>query len=97
MDNSIHIKQVAIALNALGHEARLSLFKLLICAGDDGLKVGEIEGRLNLPASTLSFHLKALVLAGLVIQERRGREVFNRPNFAMMTKITEFLINLNSM
>lgn len=87
-DQSNHF---AMALASLGHEARLSVYRLLVRAGNAGLNVGEIGEELDLPASTLSHHLRALVHAGLVIQEKRGREVFNRPDFDAMTNLTAFL------
>ncbi|MFK7838545.1 MAG: ArsR/SmtB family transcription factor [Sulfitobacter sp.] len=83
--------KVATALASLGHEARLTVYRLLVRAGHDGLNVGEIGEQLDLPASTLSHHLKALVHSGLVVQEKRGREVFNRPDFDAMAQVTEFL------
>jgi DNA-binding transcriptional ArsR family regulator len=91
MKEKKEIKRVATALAALGHEARLSVYRLLVRAGHDGMNVGEIGEQLDLPASTLSHHLKALVHAGLVIQEKRGREVFNKPDFDAMTHVTAFL------
>ncbi|MXU66029.1 ArsR/SmtB family transcription factor [Oceanomicrobium pacificus] len=81
----------ARALSALGHDARLSIFRLLVKAGDDGLRVGDIAGRLDLPPSTLAHHLSALVGAGLVLQERRGREVVNRVDYPAMQALLEFL------
>jgi DNA-binding transcriptional ArsR family regulator len=91
MNANPEIRQVAAALAALGHEARLSVFRLLVRAGNEGLNVGQIGGELDLPASTLAHHLRALVLAGLVIQERHGREVINRPDFDAMNAMTDFL------
>ncbi len=91
MNDSQQIKKVAIALAALGHEARLAVYRLLVRAGHEGLNVGEIGDHLDLPASTLSHHLRALVHAGLVIQEKHGREVFNRPDYDAMMHVTAFL------
>tara|TARA_R110000787_G_scaffold195970_1_gene307293 strand:- start:568 stop:888 length:321 start_codon:yes stop_codon:yes gene_type:complete len=91
MEHKLNTKKAAIALASLGHEARLSLYRLLVRAGNDGLNVGEIGEQLDLPASTLSHHLRALVQAGLVIQEKRGREVFNRPDFDAMAGTVAFL------
>lgn len=91
MEYKPNIKTAAIALASLGHEARLSVYRLLVRAGNDGLNVGEIGEQLDLPASTLSHHLRALVQAGLVIQEKRGREVFNRPDFDAMAGTLAFL------
>ncbi|GJL80807.1 MAG: transcriptional regulator [marine bacterium B5-7] len=84
-------KTVARALAALGHEARLSVYRLLVRSGYDGLNVGEIGDHLDLPASTLAHHLRALVQTGLIKQEKRGREVFNRPDFEAMDTVMAFL------
>ena len=81
----------ARALAALGHEARLEVFRLLVRSGDDGLIVGDIAQHTKLPLSTLSHHLRALVSAGLVIQERRGRETVNRPDFTAVNAALSFL------
>lgn len=72
------IKNAAAALAALGHEARLEIFRLLVRAEPEGLNIGEIGQLLGAPPSTLAHHLGALVRVGLVAQEKRGREVVNR-------------------
>jgi len=81
----------ARALAALGHDARLSIFRLLVKAGNEGLRVGDIGAHLRLAPSTLAHHLSTLVDAGLVLQERQGREVFNRVDFAAMHRLLGFL------
>jgi len=81
----------ARALAALGHDARLSIFRLLVKAGHDGLRVGDIGEHLGLPPSTLAHHLSALVDAGLVMQDKQGREVFNRVDFDAMNRLVGFL------
>ena len=81
----------ARALAALGHDARLSIFRLLVKAGHDGLRVGEIGDHLGLAPSTLAHHLSALVDAGLVVQDKQGREVFNRVDFDAMNRLVGFL------
>ncbi len=81
----------ARALAALGHDARLSIFRLLVKAGEDGLRVGDIGDHLGLAPSTLAHHLSALVDAGLVLQEKKGREVFNRVDFPAMHRVVGFL------
>ncbi len=86
-----HQQTTARALAALGHEARLDVFRLLVRAGDEGLIVGDIAAHTKLPLSTLSHHLRTLVSAGLVTQERRGRELVNRPDFAAMNTALSFL------
>jgi ArsR family transcriptional regulator len=81
----------ARALAALGHDARLSIFRLLVKAGDIGLRVSDIGEHLGLAPSTLAHHLSTLVDAGLVLQEKQGREVFNRVDFPAMHRVVGFL------
>ena len=81
----------ARALAALGHDARLSIFRLLVKAGDDGLRVSDVGEHLGLAPSTLAHHLSTLVDAGLVVQEKQGREVFNRVDYPAMHKVLDFL------
>lgn len=81
----------ARALAALGHDARLAIFRLLVKAGDDGLRVSDIGEHLGFASSTLAHHLSTLVDAGLVLQERQGREVFNRIDFPAMRTLVGFL------
>lgn len=81
----------ARALAALGHDARLAIFRLLVRAGEEGLRVGDIGEHLGLAPSTLAHHLAALVDAGLVLQNREGREVFNRVDYPAMHRVLEFL------
>lgn len=81
----------ARALAALGHDTRLAIFRLLVRAGDAGLNVGEIGQHLDQAPSTLAHHLSALVEAGLVVQERQGRSVINRVDYAAMRRTLDFL------
>ncbi|MGH6620855.1 MAG: metalloregulator ArsR/SmtB family transcription factor [Alphaproteobacteria bacterium] len=71
MDSS----HAAIAFSALSQETRVSLLRLLAGAGAIGMPAGEIQARLSVPASTLSFHLSVLENAGLVQSTRRGRQM----------------------
>jgi DNA-binding transcriptional ArsR family regulator len=87
MDESL----AATRLAALGHEARLTVFRLLVRAGPGGLNIGEVGRLTGLAPSTLAHHLGALVSAGLVTQERRGREVLNRAAFAEMRALLDFV------
>lgn len=82
---------IALSLAALGHETRLAIFRLLVRAGDEGLNVGEIGQHLDMAASTLAHHLKTLVDAGLVIQERQGRQIVNRVDYRAMRGTVSFL------
>jgi ArsR family transcriptional regulator, arsenate/arsenite/antimonite-responsive transcriptional repressor len=84
--------RAATALAALGHEARLEIFRVLVRAGDDGLPVYLVQERLGgMPRSTLAHHLQALVQAGLVVQRKVGAEVINRAEFAAMRGLVGYL------
>lgn len=84
-------ERAATSLAALGHEARLKVFRLLVRAGPGGLNVGEIGHHLAIPPSTLKHHLTALVNAGLVEQRREGREVVNRAVFAALHDVLAYV------
>lgn len=78
-------------LAALGHQNRLELFRLLVKAGAEGMSIGAIQRELEVPASTLSFHLKELTKAGLVEQTKEGRTVICRANYKMLNDVLLFL------
>ena len=65
----------AAAFAALGQTTRLQVLRALLAAGPTGLPAGDIAGRLGVPASTLSFHLRALEQAGLIAPTRQGRSL----------------------
>jgi ArsR family transcriptional regulator len=78
-------------LAELGNATRLQIVRLLVRSGRGGLTIGEIQARLGIPASTLAFHLRGLVIAGLVDQERSGRVVRCRPNFNVINETLAFV------
>ena len=63
------------ALGALAHEQRLAAYRLLVQAGPQGLPAGSIAEQLGMPPSTLTFHLRQMLQAGLVGQRRVSRQV----------------------
>ncbi|MBI4741814.1 MAG: helix-turn-helix transcriptional regulator [Betaproteobacteria bacterium] len=79
------------ALAALAQESRLAVFRLLVRNAPDGLTAGVIGEQLALPAPTLSFHLKALALAGLVTTAQEGRYVRYRAEMAGINALIGFL------
>lgn len=79
------------ALNALAHEHRLNLFRLLVEAGDNGMAVGELGGATGLAGATLTNHLHILRRAGLVSDERRGRVIQCRADYSTMNALLAFL------
>jgi len=84
-------KKAVIALAALAQASRLALYRLLVQAGPEGLSPGTLSERLDIPAPTLSFHLKALSHAGLIDDRREGRNLFYTANYAHMNALVEFL------
>ncbi len=84
-------KTAVIALAALAQEMRLRIFRTLIGAAPQGLTPGSLAATLDVPASTLSFHLKELMHAGMVTQERDGRSLIYRPDITHMNGLLEYL------
>lgn len=78
----MELKTVVAALAALGHETRLSVFRLLVQAGPSGL-----AATLALPGATLSFHLSHLVQAGLVRATRHGRSIVYAADLGAMDRL----------
>jgi DNA-binding transcriptional ArsR family regulator len=83
--------QVVRALAALAQESRLTVYRMLVARGPDGLSAGVIGGRLGIAPATLSFHLKELANAGLVTALARGRYVIYSANFQGMNELLGFL------
>lgn len=79
------------ALAALAQGARLRVFRALVGAAPDGMTPGALAAMLDIPASTLSFHLKELMHAELVSVERDGRNLFYRPALTQMNALLAYL------
>ena len=84
-------KDAIAALSALASEARLAAFRLLVRRGPAGYTPTELTRRLDVPAPTLSFHLRELVNAGLVTSRREGRNLHYSPNLDRMQSLVGFL------
>ncbi|MFG6414583.1 ArsR/SmtB family transcription factor [Roseateles sp. DC23W] len=84
-------KDVVKALAALAQPVRLKVFRALVVTGDAGLTPGTMAEGLDMPANTLSFHLKALVNAGLVTQERASRHLIYRAAYPRMNALLGYL------
>lgn len=80
------------ALAALAQEHRLTLFRLLVKAGESGMPAGAIAQALGVPNSSLSFHLAQLRTAGLILQERQHRSLIYRANYAAMNGLVGYLM-----
>lgn len=79
------------ALSALAQPHRLALFRHLVQRGPQGALAGDLAAHLGLPPNTLSFHLKALQQAGLILPEPRGRTIRYRADFEAMRGLVGFL------
>jgi len=84
-------KTAVTALAALAQEARLRVFRALVGAGPEGMTPGALAAMLDIPNSTLSFHLKELVHAGLVSAERESRNLHYRPALGRMNALLAYL------
>jgi ArsR family transcriptional regulator len=84
-------KDAIRALSALASEARLAVFRLLVRRGPAGYTPTELARRLDMPAPTLSFHLRELVNAGLVTSRREGRNLHYSPSLDRMQSLVGFL------
>lgn len=80
------------ALGALAHETRLSVFRMLVQAGPDGLIAGAIADQAAVPPSTMSHHLATLERAGLVRSERESRLIHYRADYVGMRRLLAFLM-----
>ncbi len=84
-------EQALDALGALAHPLRLKVFRALVVVGPPGLTAGAIMEGVDVPAATLSFHLKELTTAGLVTQERNGRNFIYRAAYDQMNGLLAYL------
>lgn len=85
------LETAAFQLEALGNPTRLKLYRALVRAGEEGLSVGSVQDRLDIPASTLSHHLKRLVDTGLVTQERQATTLICRAAYVEMQALIGYL------
>jgi ArsR family transcriptional regulator, arsenate/arsenite/antimonite-responsive transcriptional repressor len=84
-------KDAVASLSALAQGMRLRIFRVLIGAAPLGMTPGELSATLDVPGSTLSFHLKELTHAGLVTQEREGRNLIYQPSITQMNDLLAYL------
>ncbi|MES0882464.1 ArsR/SmtB family transcription factor [Roseibium sp. SCP14] len=85
------VEEVARVLKDLGHPLRLRIFKRLVKAGFDGLPVGILREDLEIPHSSMTHHVAALVDAGLIHQQREGRVLRCVPQYGRLWDVIAFL------
>ncbi len=79
------------ALGALAQDQRLRIFRAVVGVGPAGMTPGALASALGLPPSTVSFHVKELLHAGLLTQERDGRHLIYRPSLGTMNELLAYL------
>lgn len=84
-------RNVIAALAALAHEYRLAIYRMLVEQGPGGLPAGMIGQRLELPPSSLTFHLQALQRAGLITQRRASRQLIYSADYPVMNGLVGYL------
>jgi ArsR family transcriptional regulator len=78
-------------LSALGHPIRLAIVRFVVQSGDEGAPAGEIQAHVEMPASTLSHHLKRLADAGLLKTRGEGTYHYYSADYASLRALTDYL------
>jgi DNA-binding transcriptional ArsR family regulator len=87
MNSKIAVNRLA----ALAQESRLAAFRALVQKGPEGVCVGDLQAKLKIPMTTLSFHLKELTQAGLIRSRQEGRFIYYAPDFKAMNGLLAYL------
>jgi len=87
----MNTKSAVLLLSSIAQEARLEIFRLLVQAGPEGLAAGAIGENLQIPASTLSFHLKELSHADLINSRQISRYIYYSANYEVMDGLLAYL------
>lgn len=85
------LSTAVLQLGALAQESRLSIYRLLVESGANGLCAGDIGAQTKIAAATLSFHLKELVNSRLLTARREGRQIYYAPDFDSMNGLMNYL------
>src|SRR5271154_4427264 len=88
---SERVARYADMFSAMGTEPRLRIMQLLLTAHPEGLVVGDIQGELDIPNSTLSHHLEKLRAEDLVNVQREGTFLRYTANTAALQELLQFL------
>jgi len=84
-------KAAVRALGALAQDVRLRIYRAVVGVGPAGMTPGAIASELTVPPSTVSFHVKELLYADLITQERDGRHLIYRPSIDTMNELLAYL------
>ena len=90
---SMDINDAATGFSALAQSTRLQVLRALVVAGPSGIAAGELAEEVQVPSSTLSFHLKELLSAKLVSSDRDGRQIIYRADYDGLRGLVQFLVH----
>jgi DNA-binding transcriptional ArsR family regulator len=85
------LDDAANILAKIGNPTRLKIVRLLVRAGDNGLAVGKIQKKLNIPGSTLTHHITHLKSAGVIRQQRQQATLICKMEFNVLRKLVDYL------
>lgn len=85
------LERHAEQLSALGHPVRLAILRFVVQAGVEGAPAGDIQRHVELPASTLSHHLKRLLDSGLVSSRSEGTFHYYAAVYPKLRRLTDYL------
>jgi len=85
------LEKRAAQLAALGHPARLAILREIVQRGAEGTSTTELQGKLDIPFTTLNHHLDRLVDGGLVETRREGKFAFHTAAYDELRGVTDFL------
>ena len=89
---AMKLDDAAAHLEALGNPTRLKIYRALVRAGDAGMPVGKLQDRLKIAPSTLSHHIKTLMVVGLISQVREATTLVCHANYDVMRGLVDFLV-----
>ena len=85
------LEKHATQLSALGHPARLQVLRFVVQGDPEGTAAGDIQSHVDIPASTLSHHLRRLAAADLVSSRTQGTFIYYRANYGALRELTTYL------
>ena len=85
-------KEALVAFDALSQETRLRVFRLLVEHGPSGVPAGTLSESLNIPHNTLSFHLRHMSHAGLVVSQREGKSIIYSADFEFFSDLIRYMV-----
>ncbi len=85
------LERAAEQLSALGNPVRLAILRYVVQGDPEGTPAGEIQAKVDIPASTLSHHLDRLSSAGLLLSRREGTFIYYRADYDVLRSLTDYL------